>query len=283
MGFFDRMSTGWGLGKQSLKVVWNDKTLAVFPLLSGIATLVALAGIYFGIGPEEFAKLMESSEGGGAAEDVNPIAMAMALGGYFVCAFITVFFNVALVGCAQISMEERDSKFMDGIRIAMAHLPSIVLWSIVTASVGLLISAIEREGRAGRVIRSILGAAWAIITYFVIPVMVFEKTNAFSAIGRSTKVMSQTWGENLGARFGLGWLLFLINIPTILLVFGGFVGGPALAAILIPIAVVYGVLTAILGQAAKSVLTVVLYKYATTGKAPGDFDEGVLTQVFQSR
>jgi hypothetical protein len=41
MGFFDRLSTGWELGKESLRVVWKDKTLLVFPVMSGLATVTA--------------------------------------------------------------------------------------------------------------------------------------------------------------------------------------------------------------------------------------------------
>lgn len=283
MGFFDRLSTGWRLGKQSLSIVWKDKTLAVFPLLSAIATIIAMAGFYFGIGPEEFERVMAATEGGESLDDVSPLSYALALGAYFTAAFITIFFNVALVGCAHISIEHRDSKLKDGFAVAMAHLPSILIWALVSGSVGLLISAIERNGRAGQIVRSLLGAAWAVITYFVIPVMVLERTSVITAIGRSTKIMAASWGENIGARFGLGWIFFLLNLPTIALVFLGFIGGPALAVILIPIAVIYGICTTVLSQAAKSVLTVVLYKFATDKTVADGFDPNDIQNSFGLR
>ena len=95
--------------------------------------------------------------------------------------------------------------------------------------------------------------------------------------------MAKTWGENLGARFGLGFMLFLLNLPTIALVFLAVLGGPTLMAILLPIAVIYGVFTALLAQTAKSVLTVVLYHYASTGEGGGGFERSSLSDAFGSR
>jgi hypothetical protein len=281
MGFMTRMSNGWKLGKLSLKVIWVDKTLAVFPALSAVGIILVLAGIALGIGPEELQRIAQSSEG--EAVEVQPTTVILAFVGYFVCSFVTIFFNVALVGCAHISTTERDSKLMDGFRVAMVHLPSIVGWSLVSATVGLLLSAIENDKRGGAIIRSLLGTAWAVITYFVIPVMVLERVNVFSAIGRSTKIMGKTWGEAMGARFGLGWLLFLLNIPTAICLFLAFALGPVGMAVLLPIAILYGALTAVFGQAAKSVLTVVLYKYATTGQAVAGFEPDVLRGAFGTR
>lgn len=283
MGFFDRISAGWHLGKQSLAIVWKDKTLAVFPVISAIATGLAMVGFFFGIGPEEFQLIMEASENSEALEEVSPLSYALALAAYFTAAFITIFFNVALVGCAHISIEHRDSKLMDGIRVAMAHLPSILIWSLVTGSVGLLISMIEREGRIGHIVRSILGAAWAVLTYFVVPVMVLEKSSVITAIGRSTKIMASTWGEGIGARFGLGWIFFLLALPSILIVGLGFLAGPAVLAVCVVVAIVYSICIAVLSQAAKSVLTVVLYKYATGGKVADGFDSQEIQNAFGTR
>jgi len=280
MGFFDRLGTGWRLGKQSLRVVWNDKTLLLFPILSGITALVAFAGICMGIGPEQLALLAEVSENPEIANEISPVAYAIAILGYFVLAFITVFFNVALVGCVHISMEDRDSKLVDGLRVAFAHFGSILAWALVSGTVGLLLSGLDKDKRSGSIVRSVLGAAWTVITYFVIPVMVFERTNVFSAIGRSTKIMAKTWGENIGAQFGLGWIFFLLTLPVFGLVVLAFLGGGALLVPIVAIGVVYVAFTAILCQTAKSVLTVVLYKYATSGQTPAGFEGEMLQHVF---
>ena len=52
MGFFDRLAFGWRLGTTSLGVVARDKTLMLFPILSGVTGLALVAAFVFGIGPE---------------------------------------------------------------------------------------------------------------------------------------------------------------------------------------------------------------------------------------
>lgn len=280
MGFFDRLTTGWTLGKQSLRLIWNDKTLLLFPVLSGGASLLYVAGIYFGVGPQKIAGLMRTVAEYSRSGEVPTVAIALALCLYFGLSFITVFCNVALVGCARISMEERDSRLVDGLQVAGAHLGSILIWALLSGTVGLLLGGLDKGRRSGNIVRSLFGVAWAVMTYFVLPVMVVEKVNVFSAMGRSAKIIKESWGEGLGARFSIGWIVFLCMVPVILLLALISQSGGAVAA-LIPIPVVlYSLVVVIFTQAAKQVLTVVLYRYAMTKELPTGFDRRDIQSAF---
>lgn len=280
MGFFQRLATGWTLGKQCLQVILNDKTLLLFPILSGIASLGYLAAIYFGVGPQQIAELLRSAGAYKQSGEVPAAAISVALGLYFGLALITVFFNVALVGCARISMEERDSTLVDGLRVAMAHLGSILVWALLSGTVGLLLGGLEKGKRSGNIIRSLLGVAWTTLTYFVLPVLVVEKVNVFSSMGRSVKLIKSTWGEGLGGRFSLGWITFLLVLPVMLLFAFLPRGGEIAPLIFVPVAA-YIAFTVILSQAAKQVLTVVLYRYATANEIPKGFDRAVIQSALQ--
>jgi hypothetical protein len=288
MGFFDRISTGWELAKESLRIVWGDKKLMLFPVLSGLSCMAFIALIVMGVGPENLQALFEGMEESSSMEagesTASTAAVIACLLIYFTLTFITVFFNVALVGAARISLEGGDSKVSDGLKVAMSHLPSIIAWAAITGTVGLLLSALENEKKTGRFIRAILGAAWSIITYFVIPVMVVERVGAFAAIGRSTATMKRAWGESLAASFSIGWLIFLLNIPSVLLIIlVGQAGSGPLAAAVMALAAVWFLVTIILGQAAKSVLTLALYQYANSGTAPEGYSQGHLDNAFGRR
>ena len=279
MGFFNRLTTGWVLGKQSLRLIWNDKTLLLFPVLSGSASLLYVAGIYFGIGPQKIAEIMRTVGEYGKSGDVPTVAVALALGLYFGLSFITVFFNVALVGCARISMEERDSKLVDGLRVAFAHMGSILLWALISGTVGLLLGGLEKGKRSGGIVRAILGVAWSVMTYFVLPVMVVEKVNVFSSMGRSAKIIKQSWGEGLGARFSIGWIVFLCMVPVILF-FALLPKGGEVAQFIPVLVAAYSAVVIVFTQAAKQVLTVVLYRYATTKTIPTGFDQRDIQSAF---
>ncbi|MCP3984076.1 MAG: hypothetical protein GY723_06785 [bacterium] len=278
MGFFDRLSNGWQLGKQSLAVVWGDKTLALFPAISGIASMATIAAFYFGIGPETIQRWLEVQNHTGEFPLIG-IALTFLL--YLVLSAVTVYFNVALVGAASLSIDGRDTTLGDGITAANALLGPILAWSAISGTVGLLLSAIENNENAGRFVRSILGVVWTAITYFVLPIMVFERQGPFSSIGRSIKLMKGSWGENVGAQFSLGWFFFLFALPVVILFFLSGGPGGTMAAALVPLGIVYLLALAILNQAAKSVLTIVLYRFATEQEAVPGFDNQLLDRAFK--
>src|SRR5215212_10751368 len=80
------------------------------------------------------------------------------------------------------------------------------------------------ERRDGRIVISLIGFAWNIATYLVVPVLAAEDIGPIDAVKRSTQLLKRTWGEQLvgnagvGAVFGLMMFgIFLIGIPLVVL------------------------------------------------------------------
>lgn len=271
MGFVERIENGWNLGRQSLSLIWNDKTLMLFPLFSGICSVGTVTALYLGIGPDRLQVLFEALEQETFPEHFPVIGCIAAFALYFVLYFITVFFNVALIGCTRLSMAGRDTTVLDGLAIAGRHLPAILAWAFVSGSVGVLLGAIESEKRVGRFIRSILGTACSVLTFFVVPVMIFEECGVFGSIRRSAKIMARTWGENLVAQFSLELIFFVLSLPFVVLIIFAVLYGSHFLGLLLCLAVLYILCVATLSATAKSVLVVALYEYATAGRAPSGF------------
>src|SRR5262249_34891755 len=134
--------------------------------------------------------------------------------------FVVIFCNAALVHCALMNFNGEQATVGDGFRAASARLPQILAWAAVSATVGLLLKAVENANeKVGRFISSILGAVWTIMTVFVVPVLVVEKLGPFAAIQRSIALLKKSWGEGLAGRIGLGLALFLLFLPVLLLMF----------------------------------------------------------------
>ena len=139
---FERMTTGWELAKQSAHVLRQDKELILFPLISGVACLLALASFavpaYFG-GLFDFA--VQENADGATKIDVNigPLYYVVAFLFYFVNYFIVIFFNSALVACAIIRLKGGNPNLGDGFGAAMARLPQIAGWALVAATVGMIL------------------------------------------------------------------------------------------------------------------------------------------------
>src|SRR5262249_3163252 len=125
--------------------------------------------------------------------------------------------------CAVLRFNGQQASLGDGLRVAWSRLPQIAAWAAVSATVGVLLKMIENaHEQIGRFISGLLGTAWTIMTYFVVPVLVVEKVGPVDAVKRSLELLKQTWGEALVGNVGIGLIVFLLLLPALLLGVIGF-------------------------------------------------------------
>jgi hypothetical protein len=275
---FDRISNGWELAKQSFRVLMLDKEMLLFPLLSGIACLLVLASFAVPLAGSDYVQ--DAREDGTAPTD--PMAYVILFAFYFCNYFVIVFFNAALIACAIIRFNGGDPTVADGLRAAVARLPQIIAWSLVSATVGVILKAIEsRSERAGRIAVGLLGAAWGIATYFVVPVLVVEKVGPFEALKRSLSVLRKTWGEAIVANFGIGVIIFVVILACFIPAVIGFVlGGQTMVISGIVVSVLLVILVSLVSSAVNTIVVGALYQYAASETTPQHFDAQALSDAF---
>jgi hypothetical protein len=251
-----RIGSSWELLKNCLTVIRKDKELLMFPIFSGI--LMILIGLTF-VGSIFFA---------GFSEHLLLIIVLLFIM-YLVLYFIGIYFNTAIIGCATIRLDGGNPTIKDGFRIANKNLRAIVGWALIAATVGIILSAIrERAGILGQIVTSLIGFAWTMAAFFVIPVYIYENLPVSKAIKRSAHVFKDTWGETFIGYFGLGLILVpLALIGLIPIAVGFYVDGLLVGFV---IALLYWIIIACLGIAAQGVLKASLYRYAITGKVSAD-------------
>src|SRR2546427_4693416 len=267
LGFFERLRIGWRLTKVSLGVLRKEKGLVLLPFLSFLITVAGWAILFITV-----LFLARPSEMLGAWFFYVGLAVV-----YFVTFFVSIYFNAAVMGAAMIRLNGSDPTIADGLKVARENIRRIAGWALVTATVGLILRAIaERFGFIGRIIAGAFGAAWGIITYLVVPVLIFEKIGPWAAVKRSGSLLRQTWGEAAGGYLSLGGIIVLLALPALLVPLLGFaIGGVVGLAIGLGIAVVYWLILGLVGSAAQSILVTALYRYATTGKLGFGFPENL--------
>jgi hypothetical protein len=270
---FARLSRSWNLVKASAGVLAEDKELLVFPLISTgalIVVLIAFAVPVIGLG---------ALDGMAGGQD-GRISTAMYVVGflfYFVHYFVIIFFNTALVGAAMIRLDGGNPTLRDGLNVAMSKLGVIAGYALIAATVGMILRAIEeRVGFIGRIVVGLLGAAWAIATYLVVPVLAARDVGPIDAVKESALLLKKTWGENLIGHVGLG-LAFGLIIFGVILVGGFFVLVAAMghSAFLMITALVLtilavGILLLVQG-ALTGIYAAALYRYATKGETTSGF------------
>jgi len=272
MGFFTRLSNGWKLSMSSFSVIKKNKQLLLFPVFSGAALLVLFASflaILFAPNGWNFGETKDS------ADVVTYIGIFVF---YLINYFIVIFFNMGLIHCARIYFEGGEPRVADGLKFSMSRIGDILAWSAMAATVGLLLRMLEENlGKVGQIISALLGVAWSITTFFVVPVLAYENLTPIAAYKRSVQMMREKWGESLGASFSFGIVQFLgILIVGIPLFFIGSLIGLIPAIVL----AVIGVLTVIAVTSAAQTIFISAVYHHINDRQLEDFDNDTLDSVF---
>ena len=281
---FERISNGWNLALESWSVLRQDKELLLFPLFSGIACFLVLASFAAPLWFTGYIEVLADDPQGME----NPIAWVLLFLYYCVNYFVIVFFNSALVACATIRFRGGDPTVGDGFRAAMNRLPQILGWAVVSATVGVILKAIEsRSEKIGQIVTALLGAAWTIGTFFVVPVLVIEKLGPIDATKRSLAIIRDTWGESLVANFGISLLVFVAAIPAIaMFIGGGFLLSteyPLAGVALFAVAILWMIVLSLVSSALNAIVLTALYLYAADEKSPSAFNDRLLRQAFSAK
>ncbi|MBA46533.1 MAG: hypothetical protein CL893_00415 [Dehalococcoidia bacterium] len=217
-GFFGNISNTIQLMKSCVKILKKDRELVLFPIMAAIF-VIGLLGLIYSTGSINLSADNEEQM------SILPVAILI-----FGANFIIVFFNSALISAALERLRGGDPNISSGLSHAFKHIHHIFLWSIIVTIMGLIFAAIKANGRQRggfggimtQIFASFLEAGWAMMTFFVVPIIVSENLGPIAAIKRSSSLFKQTWGNQVAANFGFG--IFQIILIVISLGIGWFFG-----------------------------------------------------------
>lgn len=283
-------SRSWNITKLSFAVINKDRELIWFALLSFIfSTLFVVAMVLPSVVP---AILNE----GISDTTLQAYQYVLLFVTYFGMAFIATFFNVCVVYTTKVRFEGGNATFNESFSFAFSKLGLIFKWSLLSATVGLLLRLLDnlasRLGKAGQIVASILigllGMTWSIITIFVVPVLVYEGLGPIDAVKKSTQVIKKTWGESLIRAIGLGLIQFFTFVLIIVLCIGityvlgnligisGLIAGVSLGLLLLFFA-------GLIFSVANTIFNTALYVYANNNKVAEGFNEEVVRDAFKTK
>ena len=250
----------------------DDKKLLVFPVLSGIVTLIVILSF--------FLPLLVSGALLGMTQ-AGPVAYYGLLFLFYVASyFVVIFFNTALISCVSAKLNGKDMSIGEGLSNAAKHLPAIIGWAIVSATVGLVLHLLEeRSGLVGQIVLSLIGGVWSLVTYFVVPVLVLEDKGVFGSVTESFSLIKKTWGESI---VGSGGMAIVFVVIGVVVAIGAYalvlLGIPLLAGIALFLLVV--VILAVVYSAMQGIFVTALYTYAKTGSVPSAFHPDLIQNAF---
>jgi hypothetical protein len=245
-------------------VLKRDKALVLFPLFSSIACFFVLASFIVPLFMVDLSGFKEVHGHYSQAQQVAGWAYLFAF--YFVNYFVITFFNVGIVSCAVARMAGAEPTFGSGMRAALQRVHLIVGWALLSATVGLILKIIESYSkRFGRIMAAILGAAWSIMTFLVVPVLVVENKGPFDALKESITLLKKTWGTQVLGNFSFGLIFFFLFIPAIFVIVFSFYLMSAVSVIVgmlvLGLAICYILGLALIQSALHSIFQAALYMY----------------------
>ena len=270
------MSAAW-------QILREDKTLLLLPVASSACLMLLTASF-------TVPAILGALTGASVSNDLRQIEslsyVAMFLF-YVVTYGVVIFFNAALAICVLRKLEGKQATILDGLREALSCFPQILGWAVVSATIGVILHAIERRsGFVGNLVARMLGLVWSVATFLVVPVLVAERKGPLEAVQASVRLLRRTWGEDLLAGLGFGLLYFLWAIPGLFafIIGAGMIAShPIFAIAIMVLAILYFPLLGLVLSTMSTIFDVVLYRYASAGTITAGFDRDLLDASFVTK
>lgn len=287
----DRFIRSWRIFRRAESLLCGRGVLAAFPAVS----FILMAAVVMALAAASFLLLDLSFSGGkivGAdGEEMNPGMIVSVLLIYLAVTLTSNFCSAAFYSeIFRCLKGEDEASLLRGFRFASGRFLPLFLWSLLSATVGMLLRMLS--GRNGRSwISKPLWFAWSVASCFVIPVIVCDPTltDPFRALKRSGSVINRTWGEALIGFAGLkillwaggaAWLLFMSGLWTGARAFPS--GMPFFIASAAGGTLLFGIFAYLVG-AAETVYRATLFLYAEEGVFPAGFESDDLNGAFIRR
>ena len=203
--------------KQTWNLLQQDKEVMWFPILSAIITI--LIGTLFG--GILWAAGFADAEPDGSATASNALFYSIVFLYYIIAYFVVTYFRVGLTAIVFERINGKDIGFSEGIKRANSIAGKILIWSLITSTVGIVLKIIsDRSKLLGKLVAALLGTAWNIVTMFIAPTLLLDNVSVWQSIKNSGTVFKKTWGETLVIAVSM-WLVMLVIQLGIISLFAG--------------------------------------------------------------
>ena len=287
-----RFRASWLLFKETWRFLRLDPEIVAIPFLAGLLNILLLGVlvgiaffIHFTVIP--LATFVEV-DGEMSLTAEHPALYVFAFLLYIGAAFTLAFSQGAIANTVMTRLRGGNATLGDSLRVALSRWRALLLWSVITATVGLVLQLLaERFKLLGRWVIALIGVAWTVLTYFVAPVIIIENKGSIAAIKQSGRTLKQTFGETVMTNIGLGLAMFVfyffgavISIGLLILAFqlGALVGYIIIFSTIFLLFLALGLLSAAL----QGILKTLLYAYVMEHTTSPDFNSELLANVLVS-
>ena len=202
-----RIASSWELLCTCWKFLVKNKDLIFIPIFSLITNTILLALFITG---GIFTPMLHHF-----TNESIVIGTILLLLLYFSIAFVTLFANSALVACSSARLQGQPLSVTGGIAKAYEHLPQIFKWCCITSLVGLVLNLLEStHNRFAELTSRLLGVAWSLCSYFVLPILILENKGTWEAFNKSRKTFTENWRRVISINLIFGLIFMGVLLMT---------------------------------------------------------------------
>ncbi len=274
------------IAKQSWAILKQDTELLWFPVLSSIISFIAFvimaSVIYFSLLNGNIHNL----DAVGKEDGATVVYYIVLFIYYLVTFFIINFFQSGMLVIASARFKGQDATFNDGMNEAKHNVGKLFMWSMVSATVGVILNIIANNFKlVGRIVAYILGAAWNILTYFSLPALIIGKNSIRGSFKESAMIIRKTWGETIIVNLGMSLFFGVIILLAFIMGIGILVLAPSMTTGIIigGIFLLFAMGVSILSSTLGTIFKLALYEYARTGTIVQGFSPELVQNAVKSK
>lgn len=276
----ERVRRSWALARSSWGVVREHRELLVLPVLSAVAAVLCTAPF--------FGSALVLAIGGTSTSPVHPglAGYGLMFVGYLIGSYVALLFQSALVHAANERLAGGSPTLGSALRGAVDRAGDLLPWALLSATVSVVLRAVqERSGLLGRIVTGLMGLAWTLVTFLVLPIIVVEGVGVRDAMSRSAAAFRATWGEQVAGHVGIGLISGLASLAGVVAVVplfwvGASTGATALVVTSLVLLALWLVAVAVVSSALGGVYRTALYRFAVLGEEPAGFSAAQIRGAF---
>lgn len=278
---FERMRSGWRLAKQVRKSVSKDRSLYIFPVLSGIVGVLLFAVTFASL----FITIPTNTNGSHTFLYVGGFILA-----YVIVGFSSTYFLVAMLIAYRAYSSSSPIGMGEAFSRAWAYKVQILEWALFYTILVMILRVIESRFRG--IVQLAIGVVGsfmiAIATFFAIPAILAEKLGPIKAVEKSVGTIRSNFGMTFGGVtyvdiYTLGFILGGFFLFIISLVFLVGITGAFLGIVLAATGIVIMAFGIILNYTYMNVLKLILFDYLNGGGLPDGFNENDIKNSIRKR
>jgi len=133
---------------------------------------------------------------------------------------VVSFFNTILISCTKRIIDNKPPKIWYGVATAVRNLPAILVYSAVTALVGVVLKAAEKRlSLVSKLVVYLLGASYVVLSFFALPSAVLGSENPIGMYSSSASIVRERFGDTTQVSLGIFVVGYMVANGILLLVY----------------------------------------------------------------